>query len=399
MSTSWEHVVVGAGVSGLGLAHRAVRAGIPTLVLERGERVGGCVNSRTFPGCGDFWAEGGAHTCFNSYGHLIDILRDLGLQDRLTAKAKTSYSLWSGGQRRSILSALHPLELAVSLPRLFARDKAGRSVADYYGGGLGRRNYQDLFGPAFRAVICQPADDFPADLLFRRKPRRKEVLRSFTFPRGLSDIPRAMAEQPGLSLRTASPVSAVHRTGDRFQVIVGDGEELRCRFLSLAVPPDVAASLIPEAMGDLRRAVAGIGTAETESLILCVPAAELGHLPPLAGLIAVDDAFYSMVSRDYLADPRYRGFTFHFRSGALAPAAQVEHACRVLGIHQEQVAGIDRAINRLPALRAGHLERVARIDALLAGTRLALTGNWFVGVSIEDCLTRSHREFLRLFAG
>lgn len=399
MSTNWEHIVVGAGISGLGLAHRAVRAGIPTLVLEQGERVGGCVNSRAFPDCGDFWAEGGAHTCFNSYGHLIDTLRDLGLQDRLTAKAKASYSLWSAGQRRSILSALHLLELAVSMPKLFTQRKAGSSVADYYGGGLGRRNYQDVFGPAFRAVICQPADDFPADLLFRRKPRRKEVLRSFTLPGGLSDIPRAIAEQPGLSLRTASAASAVRREGDRFRVVVADGEELRCRFLSLAVPPDMAASLIPDAMGELRQAVGEIGMAETESLALCVPAAELGHLPPLAGLIAVDDAFYSMVARDYLADARYRGFTFHFRPGALAPGAQVERACQVLGIHQEQVAGIDRAINRLPALRAGHLERVARIDALLAGTPLALTGNWFVGVSIEDCLIRSHQEFLRLFAG
>jgi protoporphyrinogen/coproporphyrinogen III oxidase len=48
-------------------------------------------------------------------------------------------------------------------------------------------------------------------------------------------------------------------------------------------------------------------------------------------------------------------------------------------------------------LRAGHSELVERIDALLAGGRLAITGNWFLGVSIEDCLTRSRRELERLF--
>jgi len=42
-------------------------------------------------------------------------------------------------------------------------------------------------------------------------------------------------------------------------------------------------------------------------------------------------------------------------------------------------------------------ELVRRIDQALAGTRLALTGNWFVGVSIEDCLTRSRQEMDRLF--
>jgi hypothetical protein len=121
------------------------------------------------------------------------------------------------------------------------------------------------------------------------------------------------------------------------------------------------------------------------------------HLSPLAGLIAVDDAFYSMVSRDYLDDPRYRGFAFHFRPGALSPEAQIERACQAIGVTPNSVVGHTRAINRLPALRVGHPDRIRRIDAALADTRLAITGNWFLGVSIEDCLTRSYREFQRLF--
>jgi len=28
-----------------------------------------------------------------------------------------------------------------------------------------------------------------------------------------------------------------------------------------------------------------------------------------------------------------------------------------------------------------------------------MTGNWFLGISIEDCLTRSHQECERLFPG
>ena len=48
MSWDFEHIVVGAGISGLGAAHMAVRRGIGTLVLERGERVGGCMYSYPF---------------------------------------------------------------------------------------------------------------------------------------------------------------------------------------------------------------------------------------------------------------------------------------------------------------------------------------------------------------
>jgi protoporphyrinogen oxidase len=398
MPKEFRHIVVGAGISGLGLAHRAVRADVPTLVLERSNQVGGCINSRRFTECGDFWTEGGSHTCFNSYGNLLDILGDLGALDRITPKSKLRYQLWRGGRRRSIFSALHILELAFSLPRLFAGAKAGRSVLEYYGAGLGRRNYEDVFGPAFRAVICQNADDFPADLLFRRKPRRKEVVRSFTFPGGLSDIPRSIAQQQGLELRTGESVASAHRRSDGgFRVLLDDGTELGCDYLTLAVPPDVAAKLLQSDWQDLSTLAERLEIAEVESLVLCIRGQDLEHLPPLAGLIAVDDAFYSAVSRDYLTDSTYRGFAFHFRPNALSRDERVERACKALGVGPEKVAAREWITNRLPALRAGHLDLVDKIDDLLAGSRLALTGNWFQGVSIEDCLTRSRREYERLF--
>lgn len=397
MSFDFEHIVVGAGISGLGLAHQALRKGVSTLVLERSQRVGGCINSRTFPACGSFWSEAGSHTCFNSYGHLIDILRDLGQLDRLTPKEKLHYSLWQRGERKSILSALHPFELAISLPRIFTGKKTGRGVADFYGAGLGKKNYRDLFGPAFRAVICQDADDFPADLLFRRKPRNKEIMRSFTMPGGLSDIPLAIAGQKGLDVRTGQVISGLRRDGEGFRISLEGGSELGCGSLTLAVPPDVATGLLEPDLGGVAESIRDIQVTEVESLTLCIPSARLTHLPRLAGLIAVDDAFHSMVSRDYLADSDFRGFTFHFRPGTLGTEAQIERACSALGVGVDRVVGLERVTNRLPALRTGHGERVRRIDDALAGTRLALTGNWFFGVSIEDCLTRSHQEYQRLF--
>jgi protoporphyrinogen oxidase len=321
------------------------------------------------------------------------------LVDHLSPKGKLRYSLWRGGEHKSVFSALHPLDLLMSLPRMFTTDKTDKSVSDFYGAGLGRANYRDLFGPAFRAVVCQEADEFPADLLFRRKPRRKEVERSFTFPGGLADIPRAIAGQEALEVRTGLRAVNMLRDGYGFRVIMSDGAELASRYLTLAVPPDAAADLLPREMEDPKTLIGGIGISEIETVVLCVPVEDLAHLPPLAGLISVDDAFYSMVSRDYLPDDRYRGFAFHFRHGALDADAQVQRACRALGIGSERIAGLARVSNRLPALRAGHRALVRKIDATLAGDRLAITGNWFLGVSIEDCLTRSHQEYDRLFAG
>ena len=71
----YDLLVVGAGVSGLSMAHYAAEAGLKALVLEGEERPGGCLHSHRFSGeYKGFWIELGAHSCFNSYGNLLAIL-------------------------------------------------------------------------------------------------------------------------------------------------------------------------------------------------------------------------------------------------------------------------------------------------------------------------------------
>ena len=399
MAEHFPHVVVGGGISGLGAAHFAARRGVETLVLEHSGQVGGTLNSHRFDACGGFWTEAGGHTCYNSYGNLLGILDDLRLIPIIEPKGKVPFRLWQGGKRRSIASALHPLELALSLPRLLRSSREGKGLAEFYGAAVGRKNYRDVFGPAFQAVICQAADEFPAELLFRKKPRRKGLPKSFTLPHGLGEIPQAIADQEAVVVRLHQDPVAVSRVGAGFRVALADGGLITCDALTLAVAPDIAAALMPPGLDEAAVLVGGIGVAEIESLVMAIPRRDLidRHLPPLAGLISVDDAFYSAVSRDYRPDPLWRGFAFHFRPGTLDREDQLKRACRALGVGTDRVAGLAYVANRLPALRKGHTDLVRRIDQALAGTRVALTGNWFIGVSIEDCLTRSRGEMDRLF--
>lgn len=393
----YPHIVVGGGISGLGAAVYAARAGTPTLVLEHNDRVGGCMHSCTFEGLGDFWVEAGSHSCFNSYGNLIEIMEHTGDLARIQAKIKASYRLWQGGRSVSILSALHPFELLGSLPRLFTLKKDDLSVYEYYGRGLGRKNYSDLFGPAFRSVICQTADDFPASALFRKKPRRKDVLRSFTMPGGLAEIPKRFAEQDGIEVRLGAAVGAVTPVDDGYRVELDSGERLQCKSLTLAVPPDVATRLLRDIAPAAAAVTADLGVAEIDSLLLAFEKAPL-RVPRLAGLISVDGPFLSAVSRDFLDDPRYRGFAFHFPGGRLEAERQIQVACDALGVSPEGIAGVRHERNRLPSLRKGHRRLIAELDQAVSGQPLAITGNWFLGVSIEDCLTRSHAEMSRLFS-
>ena len=393
----FDHLIIGAGISGLGMAHYSLRRGLSTLVLERSDRCGGCIQSHAFPETDGFWAELGAHTCYNSYGRLLDILGDLGLSGALTAKQKLRYALLVGDRVQSVFSRLHPIELVASLPRLFSMPKRGKSVEAYYSAVVGRRNYRDLFRHAFDAVICQPAGEFPAELLFRKKPRRKEVMRSFTLPGGVEELVRGIVQEPGLKLRLDQSVESIEAGDAGHVVTLAGGGQVRARYLSLAVPPDQAASLLPAGFARAAAVLGKIPMSEIDSVAVCVPRDSV-KLPLLAGLIGVDQAFLSVVSRDYLPDPRYRGFTFHFRGTGTDLDERLVRIAQVLDTRPTELTGIARTQNRLPALRADHLDRIRWIDAAIAGTSLALTGNYFQGVSIEDCLTRSSAEMERLLA-
>ncbi|MCU7930367.1 MAG: FAD-dependent oxidoreductase [Candidatus Thiodiazotropha sp. (ex Codakia rugifera)] len=388
-------LVIGAGISGLGIAQMAKRRGVKPLILEAGNHIGGAINSHRFETeKGRFWAELGSHTCYNSYGNLLRLLEETGQLESLEPKQKLRYWLQQGEKLVSIPSRLNLLELLGVLPRLWMTRKAGLSVEAYFGRIIGRRNYQQVLGPALDAVVCQPASAFPADALFRKKPRRKEVVRSYTGPEGLQTFVEGMAAV--LDIRLQSPVIDIQRNKGRYSVMLDGGEVIEAAKVALAVAPDVAAKILTGSMPELTARLREIEMAEIESQAVLLQSEQV-DLPFLAGIIGVDDDFFSVVSRDLVADEHYRAFTFHFRPGRLDEAERLARITAVLGVSETAIQSTVSCHNRLPALRLGHAERIDWIDKTLQGQNLALTGNWFSGVSIEDSLIRSDQECQRLF--
>ncbi|MGD8907911.1 MAG: FAD-dependent oxidoreductase [Chromatiales bacterium] len=389
-------LVVGAGISGLGMAQMAKRRGIKARVLEAGTHLGGAIHSHRFEtSSGQVWVELGAHTCYNSYGNLLQILEEAGQLETLQGKLKLRYRLQIGDKLLSIPSQLNFIELLGALPRMWLSRKAGRTAEGYFGRIIGRKNFAKVLGPALDAVVCQPAAAFPADALFRKKPRRKEILRSFTGPNGLQSFVEGVAA--GLDVQYNSPAKILQRIPAGYQVLLGDGRSLKAKRLVLAVSPDVAAELLRESMPDLAARLDEIEMAEIESQAVLVHSEDL-ELPSLAGIIGVEDAFFSVVSRDPVPDPHHRAFTFHFRPGCLDQSDRLERICQVLGVGCSAIVESVVINNRLPALRLDHAERIDWIDQRLRGETLGLTGNWFQGVSIEDSLQRSAHESNRLLS-
>jgi len=394
MSEKYDLIVVGAGISGLAMAFAAKQAGKRVLVLEKEERAGGCFDSATLDGEEPFWLEMGTHTCFNSYGRLLKILEQLGLTDQLTARQKQSYKMLADDQLCSIPSRLSFFELFANGWRIFSLKKEGRSISDYYSAIVGKKNYRNVFRHAFNAVLCQQADDVPAEMLFRKRPRDKEVMRSYTFPEGLGRIITELEKQVGC--RKSVAVDAITYNQEQgFSLQLGD-ETVTADKLVCAAPVLATSRLLHESFPEIAAQLAWVAEVEIESVGIVVKKEDMG-IEPVAGIIAADGDFYSSVSRDFLDHPHYRGMAFHFKPGVLDQGQKVERICALLDIDAEKLLRVFYKTNRLPNPDMGHGAVIAKVDELLAGSDLALVGNYFEGVAVEDCLARVESEFKRLF--
>jgi oxygen-dependent protoporphyrinogen oxidase len=388
----YDLIVMGGGISGLSLAHYASRAGMKTLLLEKATEAGGCLRTLRQPG--GFWLELGAHTCYNSYGNLIRIIEECGARERLLPRRKVPFMMLVGGKVKSIPSELNFLELICSAPRIVTLSKSGQTVRSYYSKIVGKRNFDRVIGPALSAVPSQRADDFPAGMLFKKRKRRKDIVKSFTLGGGLQSIADAVISETGIEVITGAEVAAVSAENALYKVSTGNGEEFTADSLASAVPPPIASRLLKNILPDAAARLADIKVACVESLGVTVRKESVG-LPPFAGLIPVDDVFFSVVSRDTVVDPAYRGFTFHFKHG-LDRAGKMKRIAEVLGT--DKFEAFSENVSVLPSPLLGHEKIAGDIDRLIEGKRVYITGNYFSGLAIEDCVSRSLAEFGRLTA-
>jgi len=398
----YDVVVVGGGISGLALAWKAAQDGKQALVLEREERVGGCLHSeRTQDG---FWFEVGAHTTYNSYGSFLDLAVGTNVAQKIIERgpARASFGLMRDGQCKwltppRILLQLNWLEAAVHFPVGLFKPKAGQTIYSYYAGLLGRRNYDRLFGPFLAAVPSQRADGFPLEgpgSLFKKRPRRQEFIKSFGFDGGLQVVCDAAARARGVTVLKGVQVKAVAHRGDGFAVTCADGRVFEAPVAALAVPPDAAVPLLRDEFPEVASQVARVKTVEVDSLGVVLPK-EKAWMPPCAFLVPVDDTFHSCVTRDPFPDERYRGFAFHFKPGQ-PRAVRMKRVCDVLKVTEADFVHVADKHVSLPSPALGHGAIVAEIDRCLAGTRLLVTGNYFDGLAIEDCVLRSNAEWRRV---
>ncbi|HEX9308030.1 MAG TPA: FAD-dependent oxidoreductase [Anaeromyxobacter sp.] len=395
-------IVVGGGISGLSLAWKAASTGRRVLVLEREERVGGCFQSHRRPD--GYWFEMGAHTTYNSYGSFLDVVVGTGLAGEIVERgpARKVFGLLRDDGIRwltppKVLLQLGWLEAAVHAPLGLFRKKQGETMYSYYSGVIGRKNYDRLLSAFFAAVPSQKADGFPVEgpgSLFKKRPRREEFPRSFGLKRGLQSVCDAAAAAPGVTVAKGAAVTRVARAGAGFAVTTADGRRFEAERCAVAAPADAAAALLRDDFHELSLALTRVKTVAVESAGVVLPRART-PLAECAFVVPVDDVFFSAVTRDPFPDPERRAFAFHFRPG-VPRDEKLARMAAVLEVRREDLGEVVEARRTLPSPTLGHAEIVADVDRCLEGGKLAVTGNYFAGLAIEDCVLRSNSEWTRI---
>jgi UDP-galactopyranose mutase len=399
---SRDVIVVGGGISGLAFAWHAARAGKKVLVLEGGERAGGCLDSRRT--ASGYWYELGAHTCYNSYGGLLQIIEGTGLRDRIVPRgdARKRFAFLRDGAIDmlgpiSVLWRFDKMELLRNALRGMRAPKEGATTAGWYGGVVGKRNYSRILAPFLSAVPSQNVDAFPVagpGSLFKKRERRKDVVKSFTLDGGLGSVATAVAAQPGIEVVTRAVVREVRRRAAGYAVHLLDGRVFEAPVLSVAVPPAMASALLRTDFPELAAELARVKMAATDSMAVVVRRDQL-KLPEMAFLVPADDVFWSAVTRDPVPDPERRAFAFHFKTGKTDEEKRARIS-QILGVPPSAFEEVSQRMTLLPSPVLGHDRVVTELDRMLAGQRLALTGNYFEGLAIEDCVLRSRDEWARI---
>ena len=337
----------------------------------------------------------GAHTCYSSYQNLLEIVETCGIKDTIIPRAKVPFTLFMNGKIKSIVSELNILELLVSIPNLFKLKKDGLSVKSYYSKIVGERNYHNVLSHFFNAVPSQKTDDFPADMMFKSREKRKDVLKNYTFKNGLQSVARAISARSGLNVFTNQNVNSVRYVDGLYEIRTADGGEYSAKTLVLATPSMVSSKLLKEINSGLSTHFGLLKAADVDSLGVIVRKENIS-MKPVAALISPNDVFFSVVSRDTVPDDNYRGFAFHFKPG-LDDKTKRSRITEVLGVSMSKIEHTFSKLNTVPSLRLGHHEWLEKTNALLKNEKnLLLTGNYFGGMAIEDCVSRSRSEFDRL---
>ncbi len=434
---SIDVAVIGGGISGLAVAYELRRQGRSVCLLERQRDPGGKAFSEPI---GGFLMEHGPSTVRGDSPVAAGLATSLGLDGgRCTLGSGVRQRYLVGSGRLHGIS-VHPLGFLLSdylsplarvrvmaewavprkrtpneesvmafFARRFGRQFAERVVEPLVAGLYSGDAVETSMSAVFPRLVEMERDEGPLSLaLLRRfrRGRRAPVSRLYSWREGIGTLPGALADRLGDAVRTGIAVRRIQASTGGYRIDTGAAGSLEARSVVIATQPHVAAQLLEGLDGMAADAAGAIDAPPLAVAFLGFkrrdvehPLDGLGFLCPqgegrnLLGTQFCSTMFPGRAPRDHVAVSAYIGGV---RRPDLArlPAAEVIALAReefrdLIGARGEPViARVRHWPVGIPQYRLGHGRLIADLRALsdrMPG--LFLTGNFFSGPSVTECLS------------
>lgn len=274
--------IVGAGLTGLALAHRLAGRGVEHVVVEASDRPGGVIRSGRVEGRLLEW--GPQRT--RLVGPVRALVDELGLEDEVvTSPPGLPLYVYRGGRLRRVpFSAGEFLRTdllgVAGKARVLAEPLTGgpdprESVAAFFTRKLGREAYENLLGPLYGGLYASDPADMVVGLSLGHVLREFGIGRSLlihllrrggriaappacSFREGMQVLPRALCDRNRERVRLGTPARSIVRR-DGAYLVETEGETIAADAVVLTTPAATAAALLrevaPEAASRVSRLV------------------------------------------------------------------------------------------------------------------------------------------------
>jgi oxygen-dependent protoporphyrinogen oxidase len=279
-------------------------------------------------------------------------------------------------------------------------------------------------GSVVRALVAARRRATGAQAHTTERGARQNAIGSASGPRyelfvalrkGMAVLPRTLAESlPADTIAFQRSVSAIERAGDAWRLATSTGP-VKADAVCLALPSYVAADVLESVSSELASELEAIEHASTATVTLAWRRDDISHaldgfgfvVPAVERRTTLACTFSSVkfAGRAPAGHVLLRAFV----GGALAPenfaldddvmtGAVVSDLRDLIGVRRPPMWSIvSRFPRSMPQYHVGHLDRVRRIEAALAGLPgLVLAGNAYIGAGIPDTIRSANAAAERL---